>query len=103
LLLRLVLRIAIVAFLANLLAAAAAPPPLDAARARCLEEGWRPQDLKILGWKETQWFGFHRQGSVDYRARGQRGTKVIHVGLHSPHGFVDWRAAEYSERDAPAD
>jgi len=66
--------------------------PEEAARRRCIQEGWVERDLvgKRVYWTKGP---FLRRGEVEFSTR----TKKIFVELKQTAFFLDWQVTDYRE------
>src|SRR5262245_22629631 len=91
---RIIVGVCIAALLiASVAAAWMQPSAVDVARARCVSDGVRAEDLALLGFEATGTL-FNRQQTVEFQVKGTQPPKVVRVELHQPAYFLNWRVVD---------
>ena len=70
--------------------------PVDAAKDKCVEQGWQEQDLIVMGFKSSGGI-FSRSGRVQFQTKNQGPPKTIRVELRKPVYSLRWQVVEYDE------
>ena len=77
----------------NFTAIAVTPGPEEAARARCVAEGWDASAKRVVGWRKTQGdWGVNMEGYVDVVSASAGKPIALRVVVSRANGFVGWRA-----------
>jgi hypothetical protein len=84
--------------LGHALLAEITPGPDVAARAACVAQGRRVEDLELLRWSASGASGFFREGFVEFGLRGSSPPRLLHVAVKRPHSLVDWSVVSIEER-----
>jgi len=78
--------------LVNLLAGRGHERLVDAARARCLAEGYPVQDMKLLGFQfDDGRFGFGGHGTVDFGPDPSDSSRILRVELRKRINVLGWK------------
>jgi hypothetical protein len=88
-------------FVLNLVGASVGSDPVDAARARCVQQGWEPEDLQLVRWTMTGWSSINREGQVEFAVDGAYPPRILRVAVRRSHSFVAWEATGYEEPGHP--
>jgi hypothetical protein len=82
--------------LASVAAALLRPSAVEVARARCLADGWRAEDLGLRGYRGTGVL-FGRREVVEFQVIGAAPPKTVLVELRKPVYFMGWQVVEVRE------
>ncbi|MBI1916207.1 MAG: hypothetical protein HYS12_15955 [Planctomycetes bacterium] len=84
--------------LVNLIAGIASPDQwaVDAAKAKCAEQGWQNLDLACAR-SEVSGSLFGKTATIEFESRDKNQPKKIRVTLRKPVNFVGWQVVDYQE------
>ena len=72
------------------------PSAVEVARARCLSEGWRAEDLVLREYRGTGTL-FNQRETVEFQVKGAQPPKTVRVELRKPVYFLGWQVMEVGE------
>ena len=72
------------------------PSPVDAAMAKCVEQGWQKGDLAVLGVKTSGGI-LGSSGHVEFQSKNQNPAKTIRVELQKSLFSLNWKVVDYDE------
>ena len=72
------------------------PSAVEVARARCVSEGWRAEDLVLREYRGTGTL-FNQRETVEFQVKGAQPPKAVRVELRKPVCFLRWQVMEVGE------
>lgn len=72
------------------------PSLVDAAMAKCVEQGWQEEDLAVLRF-QTSWGTGGSRGHIEFRSKNQNPASTIRVELRKPLFSLNWEVVNYDE------
>ena len=87
-----------VAVLASGVSAWLQPSADEVARQRCVDEGWKEQDLALKGFRRLSGpAGLNQHAAVIFVTKRGEAPRQVRVELHRPAYFLGWQVVDYQE------